>query len=166
MRLSTKGRYAITAMIDLAINATDGNKVTLADISEFEGISLSYLEQLFARLREAKLVQGTRGPGGGYRLGRDAHDISVTEIIIAVDDKFNKNNPQRRIDERHKKTQEVWDKLSLQIQGYLSDITLGSLLEERASASSDQGTEKLTDVSTSIDAWTTTDVPTQTPTYR
>ncbi len=65
MRLSTKGRYAVTAMLDLALNAKEGRRITLADISEFQGISLSYLEQLFARLRKAKLVQGTRGPEKG-----------------------------------------------------------------------------------------------------
>ncbi len=134
MRLSTKGHYAITAMLDLAINARDGQKVTLADISEFQGISLSYLEQLFARLRQAKLVQGTRGPGGGYRLGRPANEISITDIVIAVDDKFDKGNPMGRIDARHQKTQEVWDKLSLQIQGYLKGITLASLLDDTANS--------------------------------
>ncbi len=132
MRLSTKGHYAITAMLDLAINAKDGQKVTLADISEFQGISLSYLEQLFARLRQARLVKGTRGPGGGYRLGRPADEISIADIIIAVDDKFDKGNPMGRVDARHQKTQDVWDKLSHQIQDYLAKITLSSLLEAEA----------------------------------
>ncbi len=151
MRLSTKGRYAIMAMLDLAINAKNGHRVTLADIAEFEGISLSYLEQLFARLRETKLVQGTRGPGGGYRLGRPANEISITEIIIAVDDKFDKGNPLGRVDARHQKTQEVWNKLSLQIQDYLNGITLSSLLEENES---NNAVELLSDKETAVNVWT------------
>jgi len=87
MRLSTKGRYAVTAMMDLAIYGSAG-PVTLADISQCQDISLSYLEQLFAKLRKAKLVEGVRGPGGGYRLGRQASKISVAEIISAVDEKL------------------------------------------------------------------------------
>lgn len=127
MRLSTKGRYAITAMLDLALNAKDGHKVTLADISEFQGISLSYLEQLFARLRQAKLVQGTRGPGGGYRLARSANEISIADIVIAVDDKFEESLPLNQIDIRHQKTQELWGVLSRQIQDYLDGVTLAML---------------------------------------
>ncbi|MFC1749489.1 Rrf2 family transcriptional regulator [Pseudomonadota bacterium] len=161
MRLSTKGRYAITAMIDLAINATDGNKVTLADISEFEGISLSYLEQLFARLREAKLVQGTRGPGGGYRLGREASKISITEIIIAVDDKFDKGNPMGRVDARHQQTQDVWDKLSMQIQNYLGDITLGTLLEQSEASNTEQRTEE----ESAMNVWPTAPVTDRSTVY-
>ncbi len=129
MRISTKGRYAITAMLDLALNAKDGHKVTLADISEFQGISLSYLEQLFARLRQAKLVQGTRGPGGGYRLARAANEISITDIVVAVDDKFGQASPLNQIDIRHQRTQELWDVLSNQIQEYLSSVTLEALVE-------------------------------------
>jgi len=85
MRLSTKGRYAVTAMLDLALNGTDG-PVTLADISENQGISLSYLEQLFAALRNRGLVRGVRGPGGGYYLGRESDEISIADIICAVDE--------------------------------------------------------------------------------
>ena len=86
MRLSTKGRYGVTAMMDLAIHDNAG-PVTLADISQCQGISLSYLEQLFAKLRRAELVEGVRGPGGGYKLSRPADKISVAEIISAVDEK-------------------------------------------------------------------------------
>ncbi|MCW8882468.1 MAG: Rrf2 family transcriptional regulator, partial [Sedimenticola sp.] len=85
MRLSTKGRYAVTAMLDLTLNGTDG-PVTLAEISETQGISLSYLEQLFAALRSKQLVKGVRGPGGGYYLGREADEISIADIICAVDE--------------------------------------------------------------------------------
>ena len=85
MRLTTKGRFAVTAMIDLAMR--DGNgPVTLADISERQKISLSYLEQLFGKLRRRALVVSTRGPGGGYRLAKAADSVSVAEVIMAVDE--------------------------------------------------------------------------------
>jgi len=127
MKLSTKGRYAITAMLDLALNADKGNKVTLADISEFQGISLSYLEQLFARLRHSKLVKGTRGPGGGYRLARPASDISISEIIAAIDERSSKEKVMK-VDGRHQKTQELWEILSSNITDYLSNISLADLV--------------------------------------
>ena len=85
MRLSTKGRYAVTAMLDLALHG-EKNPVTLADISNNQGISLSYLEQLFASMRSKGLVKGVRGPGGGYYLGKPASEISVANIICAVDE--------------------------------------------------------------------------------
>ena len=85
MRLSTKGRYAVTAMMDIALHQKVG-PVTLADISQCQGISLSYLEQLFAKLRKGGLVKGVRGPGGGYRLARPADQISVADIIQSVDE--------------------------------------------------------------------------------
>ncbi|ALP53387.1 hypothetical protein Tel_09615 [Candidatus Tenderia electrophaga] len=127
MKLSTKGRYAITAMLDLALNANQGNRVTLADISEFQGISLSYLEQLFARLRQTELVKGTRGPGGGYRLARSPDEITIAEIIAAVDEKTGKEK-MMKIDERHQKTQELWEQLSNCITDYLANITLNDLV--------------------------------------
>lgn len=127
MKLSTKGRYAITAMLDLALNASENNRVTLADISEFQGISLSYLEQLFARLRQTQLVKGTRGPGGGYRLARPATEITIAEIIAAVDENRGKEKAMK-VDERHQKTQELWEVLSGQITDYLSNITIGDLV--------------------------------------
>ncbi len=128
MKLSTKGRYAITAMLDLALNASESNRVTLADISEFQGISLSYLEQLFARLRQTQLVKGTRGPGGGYRLARPATEITIAEIIAAVDENTGKEKVMK-VDERHQKTQELWEVLSGHITGYLSNITIGDLVD-------------------------------------
>ncbi|PTB83062.1 Fe-S cluster assembly transcriptional regulator IscR, partial [Pseudidiomarina aestuarii] len=85
MRLTSKGRYAVTAMLDVALHTQDG-PVPLADISERQGISLSYLEQLFARLRKQGLVSSVRGPGGGYRLGLEAHAISISAVIQAVDE--------------------------------------------------------------------------------
>ncbi len=134
MRLSTKGRYAITAMLDLALNGVDG-PVTLADISENQGISLSYLEQLFAALRSKGLVRGVRGPGGGYYLGRKADEISIGDIICAVDEwveftrckgKENCQGGQRCL------THSLWDDLSQQIFVFLSDITLANLVERGA----------------------------------
>ena len=85
MRLTSKGRYAVTAMLDVALHSNEG-PVPLADISERQGISLSYLEQLFSRLRKAGLVASVRGPGGGYRLGIDANKIAVGAVIAAVDE--------------------------------------------------------------------------------
>jgi Rrf2 family iron-sulfur cluster assembly transcriptional regulator len=132
MRLSTKGRYAVTAMLDLALNGTDG-PVTLADISENQGISLSYLEQLFAALRSKQLVRGVRGPGGGYYLGRAADEISIADVICAVDEwvEFTRCNPQNTsaVDLQRGMTHSLWDDLSQQIYIFLTDITLADLVE-------------------------------------
>ncbi len=150
MKLSTKGRYAVTAMLDLALNANNGNKVTLADISEFQGISLSYLEQLFARLRQTKLVTGTRGPGGGYRLSRPASEITIAEIIHAVDERTGKEKVMK-LDERHQKTQQLWQALSSNINDYLSQISLGDLIEDNKHESL-PATDNQTDL-LNIDSW-------------
>lgn len=132
MRLSTKGRYAVTAMLDLAINGQEG-PVTLAEISENQGISLSYLEQLFAALRSKQLVRGVRGPGGGYYLGREADEISIANIICAVDEwveftrcrgKENCHGGQRCL------THSLWNDLSERIYLFLEDITLADLIEK------------------------------------
>jgi len=132
MRLSTKGRYAVTAMLDLALNGVDG-PVTLADISENQGISLSYLEQLFASLRSKSLVRGVRGPGGGYYLGRGADEISIADIICAVDEwvEFTRCNPKATVslDSQRDMTHSLWDDLSQQIFVFLADITLADLVE-------------------------------------
>ena len=131
MRLSTKGRYAVTAMLDLALNGTDG-PVTLADISENQGISLSYLEQLFAALRGKGLVRGVRGPGGGYYLGRASDEISIADIICAVDEwvEFTRcKGKQNCHDGQRCLTHSLWDDLSQQIFIFLSDITLADLVE-------------------------------------
>ena len=130
MRLSTKGRYAVTAMLDLGIHAGQG-PVTLAEISQSQGISLSYLEQLFARLRREGLVEGVRGPGGGYRLAKPATDISIADIIGAVDEKVDatlcegKENCQ---DGERCLTHDLWNSLSAQIFNYLDGITLAEFL--------------------------------------
>ena len=133
MRLTTKGRYAVTAMLDLAIHYSDG-PITLADISGRQGISLSYLEQLFSKLRKHGLVDSARGPGGGYRLSRPAADVAVVEVITAVDEKVDatrcggKGNCQG---EERCLTHELWTDLSSQIYDFLSNITLGDLVERR-----------------------------------
>ena len=131
MRLSTKGRYAVTAMLDLALNGTEG-PVTLADISENQGISLSYLEQLFAALRGKGLVRGVRGPGGGYYLGRESDEISIADIICAVDEwvEFTRcKGRQNCQDGQRCLTHSLWDDLSQQIFVFLMDISLADLVE-------------------------------------
>lgn len=130
MRLSTKGRYAVTAMLDLALNGNNG-PVTLADISENQGISLSYLEQLFASLRAKGLVRGVRGPGGGYYLGREADEISIADVICAVDEwvEFTRCNPRpSSADSQRAMTHSLWEDLSQQIYLFLTDITLQDLV--------------------------------------
>ena len=131
MRLSTKGRYAVTAMIDLAINDKQG-PTTLADISYCQGISLSYLEQLFAKLRKADLVEGLRGPGGGYRLGMPSSEISMADIILAVDENMDSTQCKGKEDCNEGDrclTHELWQDLSSQIQDFLSGISLAEIVE-------------------------------------
>ncbi len=132
MKLSTKARHAITAMMDLAIN--DNYKpVTLADISQCQGISLSYLEQLFAKLRKSGLVVGVRGPGGGYRLSRSPHEISVAQVITAIDDAVQPQPEHQdlavsQFDERCV-THQIWDELSTKIYKYLDSVSLGEFTD-------------------------------------
>ena len=130
MRLSTKGRYAVTAMLDLAIRYDEG-PVTLADISETQGISLSYLEQLFARLKKAGLVEGLRGPGGGYHLAYPPGDISIAQVINAIGEGIDvtlcEGNEDCQEGERCL-THELWKKLGMEIYEFLNDITLASFL--------------------------------------
>ena len=130
MRLSTKGRYAVTAMLDLALNGDKG-PVTLADISNNQGISLSYLEQLFAALRGKKLVRGVRGPGGGYFLAKPLGEISIADIICAVDEwvEFTRCGGRENChDGKRCLTHTLWNELSDEIFGFLSDITLDELV--------------------------------------
>jgi Rrf2 family transcriptional regulator, iron-sulfur cluster assembly transcription factor len=133
VRLTTKGRYAVTAMLDLAYHS-EKRPVTLTDIAKRQSISLSYLEQLFARLRRAGMVEGVRGPGGGYQLSRDASQINVADIIAAVDEtidstrcggKANCQNTQPCL------THDLWMGLSEQIRTYLTTISLNDLLQRR-----------------------------------
>lgn len=132
MRLTTKGRYAVTAMLDLAFHSQI-NPVTLTDIAARQTISLSYLEQLFARLRRAGMVKGVRGPGGGYQLNRKTSDISIAEIIAAVDEQIDATKCGGEANcQKHQAclTHDLWMGLSDQIRTYLKGITLAQLLEK------------------------------------
>jgi len=131
MKLSTKGRYSVTAMLDLAIHDKAG-PVTLGDISQCQGISLSYLEQLFSNLRKAGLVKGVRGPGGGYRLAKPASDISIAQIIRAVDEKVDVTNCNGEGDCQDGErclTHELWSDLSDRLYAFLDGITLAQFVE-------------------------------------
>jgi Rrf2 family iron-sulfur cluster assembly transcriptional regulator len=131
MRLSTKGRYAVTAMIDLALH-NDVGPVALTDIADTQKISVSYLEQLFARLRKNGLVTGMRGPGGGYRLARPAAEITVAEIITAVDEPIDMTRCAGKEDCQDGEkclTHELWVDLSKQLYDFLHGITLGQVVE-------------------------------------
>ena len=130
MRLTTKGRYAVTAMLDLALHAEDG-AVSLADISERQGISISYLEQLFAKLRRRDLVVSVRGPGGGYKLSRDAGEINISSVIDAVDESVDATRCAGQGDCQEGitcLTHHLWTDLSEQIHQFLTDISLGDLV--------------------------------------
>ncbi|MCU7879470.1 MAG: Rrf2 family transcriptional regulator [Candidatus Thiodiazotropha sp. (ex Lucinoma aequizonata)] len=132
MRLSTKGRYAVTAMLDLALNGKNG-PVTLAKISENQGISLSYLEQLFAALRNKELVRGVRGPGGGYYLGKSADDISIANIICAVNEcvEFTRCGGRQNCSRGARcLTHTLWDDLSSEIFNFLANISLADLVRK------------------------------------
>ncbi|TNC92135.1 Fe-S cluster assembly transcriptional regulator IscR [Thalassolituus sp.] len=133
MRLTTKGRYAVTAMLDLAIHARQG-PVSLNDISGRQGISLSYLEQLFAKLRRGGLVASVRGPGGGYRLSREDKEINVAEIVDAVNESMDATRCQRKGDCQDGVeclTHHLWMDLSDQIHAFLKGISLSQLIERR-----------------------------------
>jgi len=135
MRLTTKGRFAVTAMIDLAQRQTNG-PVTLAGISERQKISLSYLEQLFGKLRRHELVESTRGPGGGYTLGRKADAISVADIIVAVDEPIDatgcggKENCMGE-DTGRCMTHDLWTNLNQKMIEYLDSISLRKLVDDQ-----------------------------------
>ena len=123
MKLSGKGRYAIKAMINIALNNSKQPK-TLLEISKHQGISLSYLEQLFALLRKHNLVSGVRGPGGGYRLSVEPKDITIAQIINAI----NSDMPVKTGSES--KDEVIWDNFSDRLCNYLETVTLGSLIED------------------------------------
>ncbi|APZ43057.1 Fe-S cluster assembly transcription factor [Acidihalobacter ferrooxydans] len=131
MKLTTKGRYAVTAMLDLALHDASG-PVTLADISARQDISLSYLEQLFSRLRKKGLVVSTRGPGGGYNLARSASTMAVGEVVDAVDEPVDATRCGGTGDcQNHQRclTHDLWEELSEQIRHYLMRVTLGELMQ-------------------------------------
>ena len=130
MRLTTKGRYAVTAMLDLAVHRSDG-PVSLAGISKRQEISLSYLEQLFSKLRQQKLVISVRGPGGGYKLSRDANDIYIAQIVDAVDEPLDVTNCKGKGNCQKGEvclTHHLWSDLSEQIHDFLSGISLANLV--------------------------------------
>ena len=135
MRLTTKGRFAVTAMIDLALRSNAG-PVALAAISQRQQISLSYLEQLFGKLRRHELVESTRGPGGGYSLGRGADAITVADIIVAVDEPIDatgcsgKENCMGE-DSGRCMTHDLWASLNAKMIEYLDSISLKKLVDEQ-----------------------------------
>jgi Rrf2 family iron-sulfur cluster assembly transcriptional regulator len=130
MRLTTKGRYAVTAVLDLALHQDEG-PVSLAAISERQQISLSYLEQLFAKLRRNDIVTSTRGPGGGYRLKNPASDISISDVILAVDEAckvVDCSDSDGCHDGYQCLTHDLWQELSNKIHNFLDGITLGEIM--------------------------------------
>src|SRR3954462_10313282 len=130
MRLTTKGRFAVTAMVDLALRQNRG-PVTLAAISERQHISLSYLEQLFGKLRRAKLVTSVRGPGGGYNLASPIQAITVASIVTAVDEAMDATQcggKENCHDEKRCMTHDLWATLNEKMYDYLSSVTLGDLV--------------------------------------
>lgn len=136
MRLGTRARYAVMAMVDLACQC-NGRPISLAEIADRQEISLCYLEQLFARLRRAGLVNSVRGPGGGYRLALDRDDIRIGDIIRAVDESIRavRCTPGAAIgcrgDRSRCLTHDLWEELSNQINLYLSSVSLGDVCEKR-----------------------------------
>ena len=133
MRLTTKGRFAVTAMIDVALHG-DGGPVTLAAVSERQRISLSYLEQLFGKLRRHGLVDSVRGPGGGYNLARAAAELSVAEIITAVDEPIDSTQcgGRENCHDHHRcMTHELWEELNSTVAGFLAGVKLSDLVEKQ-----------------------------------
>ena len=133
MRLTTKGRYAVTAMLDLALHGDEG-PVSLADISRRQGISLSYLEQLFSRLRKEMLVSSVRGPGGGYLLGRTSDQVFIADVVDAVNESLDTTRCSQKGDCQNGEmclTHHLWSDLSDQIHQFLSRISLADLMKKR-----------------------------------
>ena len=134
MRLTTKGRFAVTAMLDLAIRGGRG-PVTLAGVSERQKISLSYLEQLFGKLRKSNVVASVRGPGGGYCLARPANKISILDIVIAVDEPLDATNcgtTGNCNDGKPCMTHDLWSGLNDKIHAYLASVSLQQLVDGQA----------------------------------
>lgn len=136
MKLSTKGRYAVMALVDLA-SQSDGHPVALADIAERQEISLSYLEQLFAKLRRGGLVRSVRGPGGGYLLARPADDTRVSDAILAVDEPIRATRCKTgssagcRSNKSRCLTHDLWEELGNQIHVFLSSVSLADVCNRR-----------------------------------
>ena len=133
MRLTTKGRFAVTAMIDVALHGNPG-PVTLAAVSERQKISLSYLEQLFGKLRRHGLVESVRGPGGGYHLGKPLEAVSVADIIVAVDEPIDSTQcggQENCHDDRRCMTHDLWAALNDHILTFLQSVTLAELVQKQ-----------------------------------
>ena len=137
MKLSTKGRYAVMAMADLAAHGREGRPVSLADIAQRQEISLSYLEQLFGKLRRGDLVRSVRGPGGGYVLSRPADDTRIADIVLAVDEPIRatrcKAGSPKGCHGDHSRclTHDLWEELGHQIHLYLSSVSLADVVDRR-----------------------------------
>ncbi|MEM6438673.1 MAG: Rrf2 family transcriptional regulator [Pseudomonadota bacterium] len=142
MKLSTKGRYAVTALADIALagaapDGVDGARVSLAEIAERQDISLAYLEQLFARLRRAGLVDSIRGPGGGYRLSRPAGQVPIAEVMTAVDERLNAMGCESEVGQgcggskAQCLTHDLWEQLSAHVHVFLSKTTLADVVSNR-----------------------------------
>ena len=137
MRLTTKGRFAVTAMLDLALNAKSG-PITLANIADRQKISLSYLEQLFAKLRRGALVESVRGPGGGYLLARPIDQLSVADIIIAVEEPIDSRQCEGKQNchgeggaQRRCMTHDLWESLNDNVIQFLAGVTLSELVQKQ-----------------------------------
>src|SRR3954464_5556215 len=133
MKLTTKGRFAVTAMLDLALHGSDG-PVTLAGISERQKISLSYLEQLFGKLRRRELVESVRGPGGGYQLAREASKLTVADIIRAVEEPLDSTQCGGRencLENQRCMTHDLWEELNTTVYGFLEGVPLSQLVEKQ-----------------------------------
>ena len=136
MKLTTKGRYAVMAMVDLARNS-DGSPMTLAEIAERQDISLSYLEQLFAKLRRGSLVRSVRGPGGGYLLARAAEAIRISDIVLAVDEpiRATRCQPGSPVSCQGVKgrcmTHDLWEELSNHIVLFLNSVSLADVVDQQ-----------------------------------
>lgn len=142
MKLSTKGRYAVTALADIALHGGtpedgEGARVSLSEIAERQDISLAYLEQLFARLRRAGLVESVRGPGGGYRLARPAAEMRISDVMAAVDERLNAmgcgGDPERPCSGSQAQclTHDLWEQLSAHVHVFLSRTTLADVVASR-----------------------------------
>lgn len=139
MRLTTKGRFAVTAMLDVALHGASG-PVTLAAIADRQKISLSYLEQLFGKLRRQRLVESVRGPGGGYNLARPPEMLAVSDIIVAVDEPIDATQCGGREnchDDRRCMTHELWAGLNVHIFAYLRSVTLADLVRQQRAQGSE-----------------------------
>ena len=149
MRMTTKGRFAVTAMLDLALNQ-GARPVTLAGISRRQGISLSYLEQLFGKLRRHSLVDSVRGPGGGYTLAKQSENMSVAEIIIAVDEPIDATQcggKENCREEGRCMTHDLWATLNEKMYDYLASVKLSDLMETHKRNSEASGRGETVDVS-------------------